>query len=321
MNGQPVLLKPAFKDYIWGGTRLRTEFGKECDYDRIAESWELSAHKDGQSVIAHGEYKGKTLSEYIEACGNEILGKRGSEFEQFPILIKFIDAKDNLSVQVHPSDAYALRNEGEYGKTEVWYVLSAEPGATLYYGFNREITKDEYRKRIADNTITEVLNSVEAKEGDVFFIEPGTVHAIGKGLMICEIQQNSNTTYRVYDYDRRGADGKPRELHIDKAIDVSRLAPSASADTGGEVKQMQGYTVKNIAQCHYFTSDRIEVDGNAVLNLDAESFRSIIITDGEGKLKKDETEFDIKKGDSVFIPAGEGKVEIVGKCGLLLSYV
>ena len=308
MKNEPVLLKPAFKDYIWGGTRLRTEYGKDCDYDRIAESWELSAHKDGQSIVSSGEYSGKTLTEYIDACGSEILGTRGVAFEMFPILIKFIDAKDNLSIQVHPSDEYALKNEGEYGKTEVWYVLSAEPGAALYYGFNREITKDEYRRRIADNTITEVLNRVEAKAGDVFFIKPGTVHAIGSGLMICEIQQNSNTTYRVYDYDRRGADGKPRELHIDKAVDVSVLAPSDQAD-------------RLIAKCKYFTTERIEVSDKAVLEVDRESFRSIIVTDGCAKIKMNEAELDVKKGDSVFVPAQSGSIEIDGSCGILLSYV
>ena len=199
MNTQPVLLKPAFKDYLWGGTRLRTEYGKDCGLDRIAESWELSAHKDGQSVVASGDLSGKTLTDYIDACGKEILGSRGTAFEKFPILIKFIDAKQKLSVQVHPDDEYALANEGEYGKTEVWYVLSADEGAALYYGFNRKITKDEFLARISDNTVEDVLNRVEAKPGDVFFIKPGTGHAIGEGLLICEIQQNSNTTYRVYD--------------------------------------------------------------------------------------------------------------------------
>lgn len=321
MKNEPVLLKPAFKDYIWGGTRLRTEYGKDCDYDRIAESWELSAHKDGQSIVSSGEYSGKTLTEYIDACGSEILGTRGVAFEMFPILIKFIDAKDNLSIQVHPSDEYALKNEGEYGKTEVWYVLSAEPGAALYYGFNREITKDEYRRRIADNTITEVLNRVEAKAGDVFFIKPGTVHAIGSGLMICEIQQNSNTTYRVYDYDRRGADGKPRELHIDKAVDVSVLAPSDQADSSGKTQRMDGYTLRLIAKCKYFTTERIEVSDKAVLEVDRESFRSIIVTDGCAKIKMNEAELDVKKGDSVFVPAQSGSIEIDGSCGILLSYV
>lgn len=321
MNTQPVLLKPAFKDYLWGGTRLRTEYGKDCDLDRIAESWELSAHKDGQSIVAGGEHAGKTLGEYIAACGREILGRRGAAFEMFPILIKFIDAKQNLSVQVHPDDAYALANEGEYGKTEVWYVLSADKGAVLYYGFNRQITKDEFLTRLSDNTVEEVLNRVEAKPGDVFFIKPGTVHAIGAGLLICEIQQNSNTTYRVYDYNRRGADGKLRELHIDKAAAVADFAPSASADSSGKTIVRNGFTTRTIAQCKYFTTERIEVSSFAEIPVDTESFRSVIVTDGSAKLSVGDTALSVKAGDSIFIPAQNAAVKIDGACGILLSYV
>ena len=321
MNTQPVLLKPAFKDYLWGGTRLRTEYGKDCDLDRIAESWELSAHKDGQSVVASGDLSGKTLTDYIDACGKEILGSRGTAFEKFPILIKFIDAKQKLSVQVHPDDEYALANEGEYGKTEVWYVLSADEGAALYYGFNRKITKDEFLARISDNTVEDVLNRVEAKPGDVFFIKPGTVHAIGEGLLICEIQQNSNTTYRVYDYNRRGADGKLRDLHIDKAAAVADYNPSASADSSGETIAHDGYTSRTIAQCKYFTTERIEVSSSAKLPVDSESFRSVIITDGKAELTVSDTTLSVKPGDSVFVPAQDGTIDINGSCGILLSYV
>lgn len=320
MKNQPVLLKPAFKDYLWGGTKLRTEFGKDCDLERIAESWELSAHKDGQSVVASGEYSGCTLSEYIEKCGRDILGVRGMSFESFPILIKFIDAKQDLSIQVHPSDDYAAEHEGEYGKTEVWYVLSADEGAALYYGFKTPITKEEYRQRIENNTITDVLNRVEAKAGDVFFVEPGTVHAIGSGLLICEIQQNSNTTYRVYDYDRRGADGKPRELHIEKAIAVSTLEPKTAADNSETVRR-GGCTSRVIASCKYFTSERIEVSGRSVFQTDTDTFRSVIVTDGDAALTMNGTELPLKKGDSVFIPAQSGSFEILGNCGMLISYV
>lgn len=321
MNNQPVLLKPAFKDYLWGGTRLRTEYGKDCDFDKIAESWELSAHKDGQSVVASGEYAGKNLTEYIDALGRDILGKRGKDFEMFPILIKFIDAKQNLSVQVHPDDTYALKNEGEYGKTEVWYVMSAEEGASLYYGFNQEITKDEFLQRIKNNTVEEVLNRVCAKPGDVFFIKPGTVHAIGAGLMICEIQQNSNTTYRVYDYNRRGADGKLRELHVDKAAEVSDFTPSSSADSSGEVKSFDGYTSQTIAKCKYFTTERLNITTGAKLTADTDSFRSVVVTEGSATLTLGDYSLSLKAGDSVFIPAQNAEYEICGNCGILLSYV
>ena len=318
---KPVLLKPAFKDYLWGGTKLRDVYGKECDLNPIAESWELSAHKDGQSVVASGDFAGLTLTEYIEKCGRKILGSRGMEFDSFPILIKFIDAKSYLSIQVHPDDEYALANEGEYGKTEVWYVMSAEEGAALYYGFRQEITQEEYRRRIEDNTITDVLNKVEAKAGDVFFIKPGTVHAIGAGLLICEIQQNSNTTYRVYDFGRVGADGKRRELHIDKAIAVSQLTPSSDADSSSGAVEKEGYTARTIAKCKYFTSEQLNINGNAVIDIDEESFRSVVITEGEAVLKMNEEALSLKAGDSVFIPAQKGSVSVSGNCIALLSYV
>lgn len=318
---EPVLLTPAFKDYLWGGTKLRDIYGKKCDMNPIAESWELSAHKDGQSTVVSGEYSGLTLTDYIEKCGREILGTKGKAFDNFPILIKFIDAKGYLSIQVHPSDEYALKNEGEYGKTEVWYVMSAEEGAALYYGFKQEITQEEYRRRIEDNTITDVLNKVEAKAGDVFFIQPGTVHAIGAGLLICEIQQNSNTTYRVYDFGRVGADGKPRELHIDKAIAVSQLTPSLSADSSSAAVYKDGYTSRKIAECKYFTSERIEVKEKAEIPVDTTSFRSVVLTDGAAVLEMNGTQLTLKAGDSVFIPAQEGCFTLAGECGALLSYV
>ena len=193
---------PAFKDYLWGGTKLRDVYGKKCDYDKVAESWELSTHPAGQSTLSGGKYDGLTFGDYIEKAGKAVLGTNCARFKEFPVLIKFIDAKDPLSVQVHPSDEYALRVEGEYGKTEMWYVVDCEPGASLYFGVNRAITKDEFRKRIEENTLTDVLYKADVKKGDVFFIQSGTIHAIGAGILICEIQQNSNTTYRVYDYGR-----------------------------------------------------------------------------------------------------------------------
>ena len=174
----PVKLKPAFKDYLWGGTRLRDDFGKDCDFEKIAESWELSCHKDGASVVASGEFAGLTLAEYIEKNGKGVLGTNCGKFENFPILIKLIDAKDNLSVQVHPNNEYAQRVEGEYGKTEMWYIVDCDEGAELLYGFKSEISKEEFRERIENNTLLEVTNSVPVKKGDVFFIEAGTLHAI-----------------------------------------------------------------------------------------------------------------------------------------------
>lgn len=312
-------LTPAFKDYLWGGTRLRDDFQKDCDFDKIAESWELSCHKDGSSTIANGEFKGLTLSEYIDKAGKSVLGTDCEKFENFPILIKLIDAKDNLSVQVHPDNEYAQRVEGEYGKTEMWYIVDCDEGATLLYGFKDTITKDEFAQRIADNTLLEVTNAVPVKKGDVFFIQAGTLHAIGKGILIAEIQQNSNTTYRIYDYGRVGKDGKPRELHVEKAKDVTDLCP-AKAYPETPVEQKDGYTSKLLSSCDYFTTYAVDVDSKAVLEADEKSFLSLLILDGECEITADDT-VKAKKGDSIFVPAGTGKVIVDGKCKAILTRV
>lgn len=314
-----IRLDPAFKDYIWGGTRLRDDFGKDCDLDRVAESWELSCHKDGASVVATGEDKGLTLSEYIDKHGRGVLGTACERFESFPVLIKLIDARDDLSVQVHPNNEYALRVEGEYGKTEMWYVVDCDEGATLIYGFDHVISKDEFAERIENNTLIEVTNNVPVHKGDVFFIEAGTLHAIGKGILIAEIQQNSNTTYRVYDHGRLGADGKPRELHIEKAKDVTELAPAKQyPDTPTE--QRDGYTVKLLSRCEYFTTYKADVETKAVLEADDSSFVSVLILEGEGQVIGDDI-VSFKKGDSIFISAGTGKYAIEGKCSVILTKI
>ena len=314
----PIKLKPAFKDYLWGGTRLRDDFGKDCDFDKIAESWELSCHKDGNSVVADGEFAGLTLAQYIEKEGKSVLGTNCEKFENFPILIKLIDAKDNLSVQVHPNNEYAQRVEGEYGKTEMWYVVDCDEGASLLYGFKHNITKEEFRERIENNTLLEVTNSVPVKKGDVFFIEAGTLHAIGKGILIAEIQQNSNTTYRIYDY---GRDGKPRQLHIDKAVDVTNLCP-AKPYPQSEPVDMGGWTKKRLAKCEYFTVDVINVDTSAALEADKSSFVNILVLDGGCVLSSEGNDaVELKKGDSVFIPAGLGKFELTGKCSAVMTHI
>ena len=312
-------LTPAFKDYLWGGTRLRDDFQKDCDFDKIAESWELSCHKDGPSTISNGEFKGLTLSEYIEKAGKSVLGTDCEKFDNFPILIKLIDAKDNLSVQVHPDNEYALRVEGEYGKTEMWYIVDCDEGATLLYGFKDTISKDEFAQRIADNTLLEVTNAVPVKKGDVFFIQAGTLHAIGKGILIAEIQQNSNTTYRIYDYGRVGKDGKPRELHVEKAKDVTDLCP-AKAYPETPIEQKDGYTSKLLSSCDYFTTYAIDVESKAVLEADEKSIVSLLILEGDGKVIGDDT-VEFRKGDSIFVPAGTGKFAVDGKCKAILTRV
>lgn len=308
-------LKPACKDYLWGGHRLADEYNVEYDGEILAEAWMLSAHPDGPSVIVNGKYAGKTLKEFIDEEGFETLGTHCRRFREFPILTKFIDAKDNLSIQVHPNNSYALQNEGQYGKTEMWYILDAEPGASLYYGFQKEISKQEFEERIKNNTLLEVLNAVEVHKGDALFIESGTIHAIGKGIMIAEIQQNSNITYRVYDYGRVDKEGKKRDLHIEKAIAVTNRVPI--------IESGKGYP--HIADCDYFTVDKLNLDGKltnrTMGTVNEESFLSILILDGEGSISANGENVTYQKGDSLFLSAGSGNWQIEGSCDALLTTI
>lgn len=320
MKMYPLQLTPPIKDYLWGGTRLKTEYGYPSDKDIAAEAWVLSCHKDGSSVVANGELAGKTLPEALAEWGDEAIGEKAAAFPYFPLLIKLIDAKDRLSVQVHPDNDYALRVEGEFGKTEMWYVVDCEPGAQLIYGFNQTLTKEELRRRIEEDTLPEVCNFVPVKKGDVFFIQAGTLHAIGAGILIAEVQQNSNTTYRVSDYGRLGADGKPRPLHVDKAVDVTVPTPPAIPYGAiGEATAVDGGSVRALASCELFTADLLNVDGTVTVGK-ADSFVSLLCLDGEAKLTGEGTELTLKKGASVFIPAGM-TVSIDGNAQLLRSCV
>lgn len=308
-------LKPACKDYLWGGRRLADEFGIEYGGERLAEAWELSCHPDGSSIVAEGKYAGLTFPEYIKKEGKQVLGINCRRFREFPILIKFIDAKDNLSVQVHPGNRYALRNEGQYGKTEMWYVIDAKEGAKLYYGFKKKISKEEFRERIENGTLLDVLNEVSVRRGDVLFIESGTIHAIGKDILIAEIQQNSNVTYRVYDYGREDANGHKRDLHIEKALAVTNTIPV----------QRNNSSYPHIADCDYFTVDKLNLDGHIMDSMEGKvseiSFLSILVLDGSGRITCGGDTVEYRKGDSLFIPAGSGKYEIKGRIDALLTSV
>lgn len=310
-------LKPAFKDYLWGGTRLRDDYGFDSSLEKLAEGWMLSCHKDGENIIENGEFKGLTLSDVVKE-NPEYLGVHGNNFEYFPILIKLIDAKNDLSVQVHPDNDYALRVEKEYGKTECWYILDCDEGAELIYGFNREISSEEFKQRIEDNTFLDTVNKVKVKKGDLFFIESGTLHAIGKGIFLAEIQQNSNSTYRVYDYGRLGADGKPRPLHIEKAIDVTKCTPpDRSTEPEGEEIRCDGFTTQLLTKCDLFQVERVKIEKNYTDTADDNSFVSVLVTDGGGEIDG----MEIKKGDSLFIPANYGKFEIKGNIDIIVTRV
>lgn len=305
----PLLLKPVIKDYLWGGTRLKTEFGFETDKEIAAEGWMLSCHKEGTNTVLNGVHAGKPLDEVLKLWGYE---------EKFPILIKLIDAKDRLSVQVHPDNKYALENEGEYGKTEMWYVVDCEEGAQLIYGFKNKISRSEFEERIKNNTLDGVMNYVPVKKGDVFFIKAGTLHAIGKGILIAEIQQNSNTTYRVSDYGRLGADGKPRQLHVQKAVDVTVTdVPTIPYGNVGEVKAFAYGTERELAECEYFKTVKLDLDGEKEIDT-ASGFVSLLVLSGEITVKYDGGSINAEKGGSILVPQGL-KVTVDGRAEVICS--
>lgn len=316
----PLLLRAPLKDYLWGGRRLIDEFGFETENEKVAEGWMLSCHKDGNSIVRNGELAGMTLQQAIEVWGQASLGKKAADFTYFPILIKLIDAKDRLSVQVHPNDEYAMAHEGEYGKTEMWYVVDCDEDAKLIYGFNQNISQGEFLERINSNNLSPVCNYVPVKKGDVFFIEAGTMHAIGKGILIAEVQQNSNTTYRVSDYGRLGTDGKPRQLHIKQAVEVTKTQkPTMPYGAVGDVTLYPFGTVRELASCEYFTTELISLDGNVGI-YDNDSFISLLILDGATSLSYTGGMMRLKKGDSVFLPAGV-KISLCGTSEILYTHM
>lgn len=310
-------LKPIFKDYIWGGNRLREEFGFESEYDIMAEGWMLAARNDGENTVIGGQFDGQPFSKVIND-NPDYLGANGRQFPFFPLLIKLIDAKNDLSVQVHPDDKYAMKAAGEFGKTECWYILDCDEDAELIFGFNKEISKEEFRKSIEEGTFLQYVNREKVKKGDLFFIEAGTLHAIGKGILLAEIQQNSNLTYRVYDYGRLGADGKPRPLHIENAIDVTDcVPPKADAKGAGVPKEFNGFTKQALIKCDLFTVEKYTAHGGFTLTADDTSFLSLLVTDGSGKIG----DFEVKKGDSLFVPASFGEFGLSGNFDVIVSRV
>lgn len=312
----PVLrLIPAYKDYIWGGQRLVREYHKQYDGVRLAESWELSCHPDGKSVIAEGDGAGMELSEYLKRKNPGGLGTNCSRFKDFPILVKLIDADEDLSVQVHPSDSYALKHEGQYGKTEAWYVMDARPGAVVYCGLTREVTEEELQAHIENQTLMELLHPLDARRGDVVLVEPGTIHAIGGGILVAEIQQNSNLTYRMYDYGRMDGEGRKRPLQLDKALAVADRKPTFRG----------AGSAPHLAQCRYFTIDKLYLDGYRMRSMKGsvgeDTFQHLMVLEGEGEVICGGSRIYFSKGDSLLFTAGSGAYEISGNCEGLLTFI
>ena len=294
-----VRLIPSLKDFLWGGTRLKEEFGKNCDLEKVAESWELSVHRSGESIVAQ---TGQPLSAFLK----EHPGFLGKEHDSLDILIKFIDARDNLSLQVHPDEKYANENENQHGKTEMWYIIDASEDASIIFGMKDQLTREQFRQAISDNTILEHVNCVPVRKGDYCLIQAGTLHAVGRGCLIAEIQQSSDVTYRVYDYDRRDKDGNPRQLHIEKAIDVTNLVPFESG-----VRNTEGRTTV-MADNELFTVVYHPMSAKLVLKTSPASFTAVIFTDGSGSITHGSLTRHYTKGDTWLISAGDEDIVIQG---------
>lgn len=297
-----VKLKPGVKDYIWGGTYFKA-FNKGTNLDRVSECWELSVRDNDSSIIASGKDEGKRL---VDVLTKEDIGPVMDRFPYFPLLIKLIDAKENLSVQVHPSDDYALKYEQSFGKSEMWHIISADENSGLYVGLNKDYSKEEIEKALKEGTILECLNFYKVKPGDTFVINPGTIHAIGAGVRLIEIQQNSNLTYRLYDYNRVDKDGNPRELHIKKALDVIDYHQFKVVKTGDEL----------LADNKYFTVKEANFDKKLEINANEKAFISFTFLEGEGLVN----DIPYSKYDSFFLPFGK-KCLIKGKGKVVISTV
>ena len=306
-------LAPSFKSFLWGGTQLKERFGKNTFDDSVAESWELSAWPDAESVIADGEYADLTLSEYIKAAGRDVLGTKAKEMKEFPLLIKLIDAAKPLSIQVHPGQDYALNHGSRSGKNEMWYVVSATEDAYIYYGLKEKISKDELKYRIEKHLLKDILSKVPVKAGDAFFVPTGMIHAIGDGIIMCEIQQNSDATYRIDDYGRKGADGHCRPLHIERAIDVTDMQVNVAAGRkGGLITVDLPDGGKRLISNKYFTTDLYKGMEESSVEVTKESFAALVMLSGKGEVRcGDEVHF-FRSGDTFFVNAGAGRVQVTG---------
>ena len=298
---QVVKLKPAVKSYLWGGSYFQ-KYGKS-DLDVVSELWEVSFRGDDSSVIASGEEAGKKIN---EVASKEDLGPNVNKFPYFPCLVKLIDANDNLSVQVHPSDDYALKYEHSYGKSEMWHIISRDKGAGIYLGFKKDYSKEEVEKSLKDGSILSLLNFYEVKPGETYVIKPGTIHAIGKGVRLYEMQQNSDLTYRLYDYLRKDKNGNYRELHIEKALNVINYQKYVPSKVEGTL----------LAKSDYFVVNRVEIKDELVISANKGSFVTFTFISGKGKVD----DIDYQEFDTFFLPFGK-TCKIKGNGVAIISYV
>ncbi|MCH5238894.1 MAG: class I mannose-6-phosphate isomerase [Muribaculaceae bacterium] len=320
IKNQPLSFLPYLKSVIWGGEKIKVYKGINTDQEKIGESWEISAVPGHVSVVEEGLYKGMSLNDLIDEFGSQLLGESVTKKygKNFPLLIKFIDAADNLSVQVHPDDQLARKRHNSLGKTEMWYIIDAEPDAKIFSGLNREITPEEYKKRVEEGTFAETLAEHSSNPGDVFFLPAGRIHAIGAGNLLAEIQENSDVTYRIYDYDRRDANGNPRELHTDLAKDAidykvyDNYKEEAPSESEKEV---------TLAECEHFVTKRLIIDGNKTIVTDGHSFEILICLEGNVKIICSEGSTHLNAGHSALIPAKVKQFTLEGKAKLLSTHL
>ncbi|SHK44969.1 mannose-6-phosphate isomerase, type 1 [Clostridium cavendishii DSM 21758] len=306
----PIRFENLYYEKVWGGRDFES-FRDNLPEGNIGESWDIACHNNGTGVVANGELKGLNFNELISKYGTAVLGTN-VDLERFPLLVKLINSKEKLSVQVHPGDEYAAKHEGDNGKTEAWYVVDAKPGASLIVG-TKNCTKEEFEAAIKNSTVENYLNKIEVKKGDCFLINSGLVHAICEGVIIAEIQQNSDVTYRVYDY------GRPREIHVDKALDVIDFNLQCENLKGNE-ESFKGYKKSLLCENEYFGIENLVIETNLETTSNLEHFDILTCVDGHGYISGANFNEEIKIGDSLLIPASLGKYEIKGNITVLRSY-
>jgi len=315
----PLQFAPIFKERIWGGTKLKTILNKSISSNITGESWELSNVEGDVSIISNGDLKGKSLTEIINKYPTEILGTKVYENfgNQFPLLFKFLDAKEDLSIQVHPNDELAKKRHNSFGKTEMWYIMQADKDARIIVGFKEKSNAEEYVENLENKSVLSILNDVKVNIGDVFFLETGTVHAIGAGMIVAEIQQTSDITYRIYDFDRVDAQGNHRELHVDLALEAINYD---KVETKKEYSKIQN-TSNEIVNCQYFTTNFIPLDGDLMVQKNGDSFTVYMCVEGSFQIKMNNSTYNYKKGDTVLIPADLKQYKLEGKASALEIYI
>lgn len=315
MLREPIFLEPVLQERIWGGTKLREEYGYDIPSEATGEAWVVSAHPNGASRVAAGEFKGLTLEQLWNDHG-QLFNKRGSG--EYPLLVKILDAADDLSVQVHPDDQYAQDVEGvPYGKTECWYVLGAEEGANLILGHNAT-TGEQFEKMVDDGEWEELFRYVKVQKGDFVYVPSGTIHAIGRGITILEVQQSSDITYRVYDYDRTDKAGNKRELHLEKAKAVTSI-PHEDVQLDFGTKQQGDMKIQQLVKEQYFTVEKWEVSGHAAHSITAD-FLQVNVAEGEGSIEVAGEKYGLSKGVHFILPNGVKDIKLDGKMVLIVSH-